>query len=220
MLFSSKAKADFFMSFYRYDAYPKGRKMKGFESLLLIGLVFTLFSSGVNKTVAAGNEIRSETLRLHIIANSDSEEDQQLKLKIRDAVLEATGELFAEVSGKTEAVAAAEYSSDDIKAIAKEIIASEGFDYEVQVEVTEMWFETRSYEGFTLPAGDYDAVRIIIGEGEGKNWWCVMYPALCIPGAEKPLEKYGDNADFVSGNGFEIRFAVIEWIESLKKSFL
>ena len=208
------------MSFYRYDAYPKGRKMKGFESLLLIGLVFTLFSSGVNKTVAAGNEIRSETLRLHIIANSDSEEDQQLKLKIRDAVLEATGELFAEVSGKTEAVAAAEYSSDDIKAIAKEIIASEGFDYEVQVEVTEMWFETRSYEGFTLPAGDYDAVRIIIGEGEGKNWWYVMYPALCIPGAEKPLEKYGDNADFVSGNGFEIRFAVIEWIESLKKSFL
>ena len=207
------------MSFYRYDAYPKGRKMKGFESLLLIGLVFTLFSSGVNKTVAAGNEIRSETLRLHIIANSDSEEDQQLKLKVRDAVLEATGELFAEVSGKTEAVAAAEYSSDDIKAIAKEIIASEGFDYEVQVEVTEMWFETRSYEGFTLPAGDYDAVRIIIGEGEGKNWWCVMYPALCIPGAEKPLEKYGDNADFISGNGFEIRFAVIEWIESIKKSF-
>ena len=208
------------MSFYRYDAYPKGRKMKGFESLLLIGLVFTLFSSGVNKTVAAGNEIRSETLRLHIIANSDSEEDQQLKLKIRDAVLEATGELFAEVSGKTEAVAAAEYSANDIKEIAEKTIAEEGFDYPVQVEVTEMWFETRSYEGFTLPAGDYDAVRIIIGEGEGKNWWCVMYPALCIPGAEKPLEKYGDNADFVSGNGFEIRFAVIEWIESLKKSFL
>ncbi len=207
------------MSFYRYDAYPKGRKMKGFESLLLIGLVFTLFSSGVNKTVTAGNEIRSETLRLHIIANSDSEEDQQLKLKVRDAVLEATGELFAEVSGKTEAVAAAEYSANDIKEIAEKTIAEEGFDYPVQVEVTEMWFETRSYEGFTLPAGDYDAVRIIIGEGEGKNWWCVMYPALCIPGAEKPLEKYGDNADFVSGNGFEIRFAVIEWIESLKKSF-
>lgn len=208
------------MSFYRYDAYPKGRKMKGFESLLLIGLVFTLFSSGVNKTVATGNEIRSETLRLHIIANSDSEEDQQLKLKVRDAVLEATGELFAEVSGKTEAVAAAEYSANDIKEIAEKTIAEEGFDYPVQVEVTEMWFETRSYDGFTLPAGDYDAVRIIIGEGEGKNWWCVMYPALCIPGAEKPLEKYGDNADFISGNGFEIRFAVIEWIESLKKSFL
>ncbi len=208
------------MSFYRYDAYPKGRKMKGFESLLLIGLVFTLFSSGVNKTVATGNEIRSETLRLHIIANSDSEEDQQLKLKVRDAVLEATGELFAEVSGKTEAVAAAEYSANDIKEIAEKTIAEEGFDYPVQVEVTEMWFETRSYEGFTLPAGDYDAVRIIIGEGEGKNWWCVMYPALCIPGAEKPLEKYGDNADFISVNGFEIRFAVIEWIESLKKSFL
>ena len=208
------------MSFYRYNAYPKGRKMKGIESLLLIGLIFTLFFSSVNRTIETGNEIRSETLRLHIIANSDSEEDQNLKLKVRDAVLESTGELFAEVSGKTEAVAAAEYSANDIKSIAENVIASEGFDYSVQVEVTEMWFETRSYEGFSLPAGDYDAVRIVIGKGEGKNWWCVMYPALCIPGAEKPLEKYGDNADFISGNGFEIRFAVIEWIESLKKSFL
>ena len=208
------------MSFYRYNAYPKGRKMKGIETLLILGIIFTMFSSMINQTIETGNEIRSETLRLHIIANSDSEEDQQLKLKVRDAVLEATGELFAEVSGKTEAVAAAEYSANDIKEIAEKTIAEEGFDYPVQVEVTEMWFETRSYDGFTLPAGDYDAVRIIIGEGEGKNWWCVMYPALCIPGAEKPLEKYGDNADFISGNGFEIRFAVIEWIESLKKSFL
>ncbi|MBR2042241.1 MAG: stage II sporulation protein R [Oscillospiraceae bacterium] len=208
------------MSFYRYDAYPKGRKMKGFESLLLIGLVFTLFSSGVNKTVAVGNEVRSETLRLHIIANSDSEEDQALKLKVRDAVLEATGELFAEVSGKTEAVAAAEYSSDDIKSIAESVIAEEGFDYDVQVEVTEMWFETRSYEGFALPAGDYDAVRIIIGAGEGKNWWCVMYPALCIPGAEaEAAAKYGENAGFITGSGFEIRFAIIEWFEEFKRLF-
>ncbi len=207
------------MSFYRYNAYPKGRKMKGVETVLLIGIIFTMFTSMINRTVAAGNEVRSETLRLHIIANSDSEADQNLKLKIRDAVLETTGELFAEVSGKTEAVAAAEYSADDIKSIAESVIASEGFDYPVQVEVTEMWFETRSYDGFTLPAGDYDAVRIIIGEGEGKNWWCVMYPALCIPGAEETFEKYGKNADFILGDGYEIRFAVIEWIENIKKIF-
>lgn len=208
------------MSFYRYNAYPKGRKMKGVETVLLIGIIFTMFTSMINRTVAASTEVRSETLRLHIIANSDTEEDQELKLKVRDAVLEATGELFAEVSGKTEAVAAAEYSSDDIKAIAEEVIAAEGFDYEVQVEVTEMWFETRSYEGFTLPAGDYDAVRIIIGEGEGKNWWCVMYPALCVPGAEADVAaEYGKNAGFITGNGYEIRFAFIEWIEHLKQLF-
>ena len=194
--------------------------MKGFETLLFIALIFTFFSSNVNRTVAAGNEVRSETLRLHIIANSDSEADQNLKIKVRDAVLEATGELFAEVSGKTEAVAAAEYSSDDIKAIAEKVITEEGFDYSVQVEVTEMWFETRSYEGFTLPAGDYDAVRIIIGAGEGKNWWCVMYPALCVPGAEADVvEKYGENAAFLTGNGYEIRFALIEWIERLRNLF-
>ncbi|MBQ6876918.1 MAG: stage II sporulation protein R [Oscillospiraceae bacterium] len=205
------------MSFYRPEYYKHGRKMKGFETLLLIGLVFTLFSSNVNRTIAAGNEIRSETLRLHIIANSDSEEDQNLKIKVRDAVLEATGELFAEVTGKTEAVAAAEYSADDIKAIAEKTIAEEGFDYSVQVELTETWFETRSYEGFTLPAGDYDAVRIIIGAGEGKNWWCVMYPALCIPGAEEDFEKYGSNVEFIEGTGIEIRFKLIELIEKLKK---
>jgi stage II sporulation protein R len=205
------------MSFYRYNAYPKGRKMKGIESLLLIGLIFTMLLSSVNKTVETGNEIRSETLRLHIIANSDSEEDQNLKLTVRDAVLESTGELFAEVSGKTEAVAAAEYSANDIKTIAESVIASEGFDYPVQVEVTEMWFETRTYEGFSLPAGDYDAVRIVIGKGEGKNWWCVMYPALCVPGAEKAIEKYEDNINFISGNGYEIRFRIIEWFEAIKQ---
>ncbi len=214
--FFIKSKGGFFMSFYRYNAYPKGRRMKGIEAILLIGIVFTMLTSMINRTVAAGNEVRSETLRLHIIANSDSEADQELKLKVRDAVLEATGELFAEVSGKTEAVAAAEYSSDDIRSIAENVIASEGFDYSVQVEVTKMWFETRNYEDFTLPAGDYDAVRIVIGAGEGKNWWCVMYPALCIPGAEEALEKYGENADFISGSKYEIRFALIEWIEEIK----
>ena len=80
-----------------------------------------------------------------------------------------------------------------------------------------MWFETRSYDGFTLPAGDYDAVRIIIGAGEGKNWWCVMYPALCIPGAEKAIEQYGENAEFITGSGYELRFAVIELIEQIKQ---
>lgn len=205
------------MSFYRYNAYPKGRKMRGIEAILLIGIVFTMFTTMINRTVEASSEVRSETLRLHIIANSDSEEDQTLKLKVRDRILEATGELFADVSGKTEAVAAAEYSSDDIKKIAEEVIAEEGFDYSVRVEVTEMWFETRTYDEFTLPAGDYDAVRIIIGAGEGKNWWCVMYPALCVPGAEENIEKYGKNSGFITGSGYEIRFKIVEWIESLKR---
>ena len=208
------------MSFYRYSAYRQGRKMKGMESILFLGLIITMLTSGVNRTVTTATEIRSETLRLHIIANSDSDFDQALKLKVRDKVLEATGELFAEVSGKTEALAAAEYSADDIKAIAEEVVAEEGFDYPVQVEVTEMWFETREYENFALPAGDYDTVRIIIGAGEGKNWWCVMYPSICIPGAEENIEKYGENVRFITGYGYEIRFAIIELAEQIKRLFI
>ena len=160
--------------------------------------------------------VKTDTLRLHIIANSDSDFDQELKLKVRDRVLEYTGELFAEVSGKTEAEALAKYSANDIKAAAEEVIAESGANYSVSVEITNMWFETRSYDGFTLPAGDYDAVRIIIGAGEGHNWWCVMYPPLCLPGAENALQKYGENAKFVTGDEFEIRFAFLEWLESLK----
>lgn len=218
MLYLSKHKADFLMSFYRYNAYSKGKKMKGIEAILLIGIVITMFTSMIERTVSASNDIRSETLRLHIIANSDSDEDQSLKLKVRDAVLSATGELFAEVNGKTQAVKTAKYSTDQIKSIAENTIISEGFDYPVHVEITKMWFETRSYDSFTLPAGDYDTVRIIIGNGEGKNWWCVMYPALCIPGAEDASYKYGKNSDFIRGNGYELRFAIIEWLEEIKKS--
>ena len=190
--------------------------MKGIETLLILGIIFTMFSSMINQTIETGNEIRSETLRLHIIANSDSEADQELKLKVRDAVLSSTGELFAEVSGKTDAISVAEYSSDNIKAIAENVIKSEGYNYSVMVEVTEMWFETRNYNNFTLPAGDYDAIRIIIGDGEGKNWWCVMYPALCIPGIEDEIKKYEENSEFIIGSGYELRFKVIEWIEELK----
>ena len=194
--------------------------MKKTDIILLGGLISAILFSNFAEFDNTISGLEENVLRMHILANSDSEEDQNLKLKVRDAVLESTGELFAEVSGKTEAVAAAEYSANDIRSIAENVIASEGFDYSVQVEVTEMWFETRSYEGFSLPAGDYDAVRIVIGKGEGKNWWCVMYPALCVPGAEKAIEKYEDNIGFISGSGYEIRFRIIEWLEEIKQILL
>ena len=208
------------MSFFHFRTFhnQKGSKLHAIESIVLAGLMFSMVNAAVRRTVSASAQIKTDTLRLHIIANSDSDFDQELKLKVRDRVLEYTGELFAEVSGKTEAEALAEYSSDEIKNIAEEVIAENGADYSVSVEITNMWFETRSYDGFTLPAGDYDAVRIIIGAGEGHNWWCVMYLPLCIPGAENALEKYGSNAKFVTGDGFEIRFALLEWLENLKKS--
>lgn len=208
------------MSLFHFKTFhnEEGSALHAIESIVLAGLIFTMATAGIRRAVSASAQVKTDTLRLHIIANSDSDFDQELKLKVRDRVLEYTGELFAEVSGKTEAEALAKYSADEIKSVAEEVIAENGADYSVSVEITNMWFETRSYDGFTLPAGDYDAVRIIIGAGEGHNWWCVMYPPLCVPGAEDALKKYGENAKFVTGDGFEIRFAFLEWLESLKKS--
>ena len=208
------------MSLFHFKTFhnEEGSALHAIESIVLAGLIFTMATAGIRRAVSASAQVKTDTLRLHIIANSDSDFDQELKLKVRDRVLEYTGELFAEVSGKTEAEALAKYSANDIKAAAEEVIAESGANYSVSVEITNMWFETRSYDGFTLPAGDYDAVRIIIGAGEGHNWWCVMYPPLCLPGAENALQKYGENAKFVTGDEFEIRFAFLEWLESLKKS--
>jgi len=193
-----------------------------FELMLLAVLLFTAAGRGVFRYEKQSDEIRFDTLRLHIIANSDSDLDQKLKLKVRDRILSDTGELFAEVSGKSEAVALAKTSLDDIQSDAEAVIAEAGLDYPVKVELTKMWFETRSYDGFTLPAGDYDAVRVVIGEGEGVNWWCVMYPPLCIPSEDSAAEAvkvYGDNSAFViSSGGTEIRFAIVELIERIKNS--
>lgn len=208
------------MSLFHFKTFhnEEGSALHAIESIVLAGLIFTMATAGIRRAVSASAQVKTDTLRLHIIANSDSDFDQELKLKVRDRVLEYTGELFAEVSGKTEAEALAKYSANEIKSVAEKVIAENGADYSVSVEITNMWFETRSYDGFTLPAGDYDAVRIIIGAGEGHNWWCVMYPPLCVPGAEDALKKYGENAKFVTGDGFEIRFAFLEWLENLKKS--
>ena len=195
----------------------KGSFSHTVESVVLIALVFTMASAGIRRTLNTANRIRSDTLRLHVIANSDEDFDQELKLKVRDRVLSETGELFAEVSGKSEAKALAEYSADDIQKAAEAVISEEGFDYPVSVSVTKTWFETRSYDGFTLPAGEYDAVRIVIGAGEGHNWWCVLYPQLCVPGAQNQLDRYGSNVSFVLGDGYELRFAIVEWIEDAKR---
>lgn len=197
----------------------KDSPLRSIESIVLIALIFTMITSGARNIYRTGERIRSNTLRLHIIANSDEDYDQALKLKVRDRVISETGKLFAEVEGKSEAKALAIYSVNDIKATAEKVVAEEGYNYPISVEITETWFETRSYDGFTLPAGNYDAVQIVIGAGEGHNWWCVLYPQLCIPGAKDSLSHYGRDAAFIQGNGIEFRFAFLEWIENCRRFF-
>ncbi len=171
----------------------------------------------------ACEEIRGEVLRLHILANSDSDEDQQLKLNVRDELLEYTEKLFSSCRDKQSAVRAARQHIDEIQDFAEKTVKKYGYDYPVQAYVTDMDFETRVYDNITMPAGHYDALRVVIGSGRGHNWWCVLYPALCLPSAKGDELDNAINSgerDIVSGGDkYEVRFRLVEWAEAFFSLF-
>lgn len=164
--------------------------------------------------------VREDVVRLHILANSDSAEDQALKLKVRDAILEASADWQEVASTPEEALALAESRLPQIQAVAQEVMAAEGYTYPVRAEVCRMYFTTRQYDTVTLPAGQYDAVRISIGEAEGQNWWCVMYPPLCVGAAtnrKKATALWSDNQKkLVQGDSrYAVKFKVVEWAQKI-----
>ena len=152
------------------------------KSVLCAFLVAIIAMSATDYTAFAKqcSDIRQKVFRLHILANSDSTADQALKLKVRDKILEASGELFATTGGKTEAEAEAKANLDKLLAIAQQEVYQEGYQYQVKAAIVHMYFNTRTYGDVTLPAGDYDALRITIGAAKGHNWWCVLFPPLCF----------------------------------------
>ncbi len=129
------------------------------------------------------SEIYENVLRLHVLANSDSEEDQALKLKVRDAVLAKSEELFADCETREEAIAVTKQNLSVLENTAREVLRAEGASDRVRVELGEEVYPTRNYESFCFPAGSYLSLRIILGEGEGQNWWCVLYPPMCLSAA-------------------------------------
>ena len=128
-------------------------------------------------------EIYEATVRLHVLANSDSQEDQELKLRVRDAILETVADF--ESSSKEEALENIEKYENELCQIAETVIKNNGKNYSVKIEVGKELYPTKYYEDFALPAGEYTSVRVIIGEGKGQNWWCVLYPPLCTNSAVK-----------------------------------
>lgn len=199
--------------------------MKKFELAMLIGMVVAVFSAGFCGFAEEYVGITDTVFRLHILANSDSEEDQQLKLKVRDAVLEECSYIFENCSNAEESAEAAEKNIDFIKATAEKVIAENGKKYDVECEVTEMYFDKRVYDSITMPAGEYTALRVTIGEAEGKNWWCVMFPPLCIPVATGEIEDYDDvfTAEEIemlnNPEKYECKFYILELIDKMKRHF-
>ena len=180
---------------------------------LLLTVVLTCWMSSF---CALADEVRQNTLRLHVQANSDSQADQAMKLTVRDAILAEAADLFADASSEAGARSIAEASLPRLQACAERTLEQAGCGLPVRVYLTEMYFDTTYYEDFTLPAGVYDALRVEIGAHAGKNWFCVLYPGLCLPAAGAPAV-YPTEAqqELVESPGVEVRFAALEWLEHL-----
>lgn len=162
-------------------------------------------------------KIRGDVLRLHVIANSDSEEDQSLKLKVRDRILSETGDLFLTSTSYEEAVELTNKILPQIIDAAEDEIRANGFDYTVQAKLDYTDFDTRHYEGYTLPAGEYFALNVTIGEGQGRNWWCVMFPSICLsPSLDLDDKLSEDEIDVIKGyDNYKVKFKLVEWYEKL-----
>ena len=124
--------------------------------------------------------LSQKVLRFHVLANSDSEEDQELKLKVRDGLGIYMNRLLEDVSSQEESVEIVEAHLGDIEQVARQVIREQGYDYPVKAEVEWTDFPDKTYGEYYMPAGKYEALRVVIGEGEGQNWWCVMYPNMCF----------------------------------------
>ena len=162
-------------------------------------------------------KIRGDVLRLHVIANSDSEEDQSLKLKVRDRILSETGDLFLTSTSYEEAVELTNKILPQIIDAAEDEIRANGFDYTVQAKLDYTDFDTRHYDGYTLPAGEYFALNVTIGEGQGRNWWCVMFPSICLSTSLDLDDKLSeDEIDVIKGyDNYKVKFKLVEWYEKL-----
>lgn len=176
--------------------------------------------------IADRQNLRNNLIRLHVVAASDSEEDQRLKLQVRDAVIE---NLQTEMNTFSDAAAAQEYLKEQlpqIKEIAEDVLETAGVEDAVTVTLGEECFPTRRYDTFSLPAGVYESLKITIGKGQGQNWWCVVFPSLCLPATSDGFADTAAGAGFPDSlagalqndGGYEIRFFLLDclgWLENL-----
>ena len=187
------------------------KKLYLFSALFLS---FCLFAACFAPLVETGERVSEDELRLHILATSDTKADQDLK--VRDDVLQACT-FFSDFQSVTEAQQAAENNLQRITEIARQRIRQEGYNYQVTARVVREYFNTRVYENVTLPAGYYNALKIEIGAGAGHNWWCVLFPQMCIPTAVQPAAEFSDEQLKVLERRpqYEPKFALLELFYTL-----
>ena len=196
-------------------------KWRTAEKAICLGLILAVLVSFTGFATQC-EDIPDRVLRHHILANSDSEEDQALKLKVRDRIVTESAGLFDQVTDRESARAVVEKNMDALREAAQDEVYRQGYSYPVSMELTHMYFTTRVYGETALPAGYYEALRVTIGAGAGHNWWCVIFPAMCLPVAEESQELDGvlneEQMEIVEEGEsaqYEIKFKALEWYEQI-----
>lgn len=187
-------------------------------------LVFVFVFSYIAPFIETSENISDQVFRLHILANSDSAEDQQLKLKVRDEILKKGEKVFASSNSLEETIELCKNNIALFQQTAEQCLKNNGSDYDVKVYVDKEYFNTREYDEITLPSGIYNALKIEIGQGKGHNWWCVMFPAICLSSVtDDELNKYlsEDEQKLVNSDSkYEVRFKIVEIYEKVKSKII
>lgn len=211
-------------SFFKNPIHSSNRKFSlnsPLRSLAIfsITLVFTLLISYLAPHVETKETSPMPLLRLHVLADTDGAEDQWLKLQVRDDILTYLEPRLKDCSTVEESREAVEKLLPELQAIAEERVTLAGLKYSVKAEVGRYWFPVRQYQDFTAPAGEYEALRVTLGRGYGANWWCVLYPPLCLDDLSSPTEGQAAMAitnEKNSESKIQIRSKVWDWINNEK----
>lgn len=185
----------------------KNSKIKMFIILTFLLFIYTTICA-VSYAQNISTDIANSVFRLHVIANSDSQEDQNLKYKVRDNLLSYMNKICKNAQSKSDAIEIAKKHENDFKNIALETIKNEGYSYDVKINIGNFEFPTKHYGDISLPAGYYDALRIEIGEAKGQNWWCVMFPPLCFVDVSSGVVPE-DSKEMLENNLSEEEFALV-----------
>ncbi len=184
-----------------------------------LGTLLALALTGLCSFGRVCAQVRGSTLRLHVLANSNSAADQQLKLQVRDALVDECNALFGAAPDLARAERAAAAALPRLQARAAGVVRRAGYSYPVTVTLAEEYFSARSYGSYTLPAGQYRALQVKIGSAAGKNWWCVLYPPLCVPAATAAQDvaavAWGQQGLRLVQGEYKLRFALVDWLNTV-----
>ena len=199
-------------------------KLKKWEVALLSGiLVAALMGAYLDREQAA---LADSVIRLHVIANSDSRADQELKYQVRDRILTEAAALYQPGDDLQQVRNSMEDNLTLLAQAGREVVEEQGYDYPVSAKLERTWFPTKKYTDFALPAGNYTALRIVVGEGKGENWWCVAFPPLCLGSVSETVDEAAAAGSFTpeqvslitgESGGYVVKFKAMELWEEFKK---